>query len=204
MKKNFFIIFLCFIAGLTGANITPIFTGTGKIVFPEASPSSYISSSGGTLTIGSGGTNPTNINLLPLGGAVGAETTDPTFGGKLPAGTAGFVSTYYGAAFAAGSGPTAPNFKLVVDTAGDWATYDYAAAAWTMGLYQTKGTVGIASGPGAGNQLDVAGAGTINALTGYKTNNVAGLSIVKTVRNSANTGTCTMTFSGGILTASTC
>jgi hypothetical protein len=202
MKKNFSVIFLCFLAGLFGANVTPLLTGAGKIVFPEASPSSYLSSAAGTLSIGSGGTNPTNISLLPNGGAVGVATTDPTFGGRVSG--AGIATTYYGTPFVAGNSPTAPNFKLVINGAGQWALYDYAAGAWDVGLFQSSGAVGIGGAPGTGHTLDVYGAGTINAGSGYLTAGTAGLSIVKTIRNSVGTGTCTMTFSGGILTASTC
>jgi hypothetical protein len=201
MKKNISVIFLCLLAGLFGANIEPILTGTGKLVFPETSPSASLSASGGALTVAAGGANK-SILLMPTGqGSVGVQTTDPTFG-ALVVPSLGIANNTV--PIVAGSATTKPNFELLLDGSGDWALEDYAANAWTMGLYQGNGRVGINGGPGATNQLDVGGLGTINAASGYKTANVAGLSIVKTIRNSVGTGTCTMTFSGGILTASTC
>ena len=129
MKKNFTLIFFCFLAGLFGANVTPILTGAGKLIFPETSPSASLSASGGQLTIAAGGTNK-NILLQPSG---------------------------------------------------------------------TTGAVGISTTPGAGNQLDVAGQGWVNASSGYKVANNVGYNFNLGVRNAANTGTCTMTFFGGIL-----
>src|SRR6516164_9788278 len=82
MKKNLSLIFFCFLAGLFGANVTPILTGAGKLIFPETSPSASLSASGGSLTVAAGGTTK-SILLLPSGGGVGVNTTDPSIGGTL-------------------------------------------------------------------------------------------------------------------------
>ena len=64
---------LClFAAGMLATNnVQPILTGsgTGALVFPETVPSATLSASGGTLTIGAGGSNG-NINLNPSGSGV--------------------------------------------------------------------------------------------------------------------------------------
>ena len=46
--------------------------------------------------------------------------------------------------------------------------------------------------------------GLFNALSGYATNGSSGLTVVKTVRAGGGASDCTETFTGGILTASTC
>jgi hypothetical protein len=48
------------------------------------------------------------------------------------------------------------------------------------------------------------GAGVINAASGFSSGGTAGTSATKTVRDSAGTGTCTLIFTGGILTGGTC
>jgi hypothetical protein len=201
MKKNLSVIFLCFLAGLFGANVTPLLTGTGKLVFPETSPSANLSASSGKLSVAAGGTNQ-NILIAPSGtGSVGVNVTDPTFGGLQA--SPGLSIGGYGTPLVIGNTLSTVNFKIGLNGSGEWALYDYGAAAWTLGMFQTHGRVGITLSPGAGNQLDVGGLGTINASSGYLTNNVAGLSVVKTIAKTSTTS-CTMTFSGGILTASTC
>lgn len=47
-------------------------------------------------------------------------------------------------------------------------------------------------------------AGTLRANTGFSANGTAGLSVTKTVRDSAGTGTCTLIFTMGLLTGGTC
>jgi hypothetical protein len=198
MKKNLSLIFFCFLAGLFGANVTPILTGAGKLIFPETSPSASLSASSGQLTVAAGGSSQHVLLLPSSGGAVGVNTTDPSFTNTLGHNPGlGVVST--STPILAGYSPTQPAFALNVDPTGYWLMYDHAAAAWSMGIVQTGGRVGVGVAPGAANQLDVGGGGWVNATNGYKTNGATGYNYVLGVRNSANTGTCTMTFNGGIL-----
>ena len=165
-------------------------------------PSANLSASGGTLTATAGGTTK-HILLQPsAGGSVGIDLTDPTFGGLQA--SPGLSIGGYGTPLVIGNTTSTVNFKIGLNNTGQWALYDYGAGSWTLGIFQSGGAIGLGGAPGAGNTIDVFGAGTVNVGSGYKVGNVAGLTIVKTIRNSANTGTCTMTFRGGILTASTC
>jgi hypothetical protein len=200
MKKNLALVFLCFLAGLAGGNVAPILTGSGYIKFPETVPSASLSASGGKLTIASGGTSQ-HILLMPGGGSVGIAVTDPTFGGKIfPA-----LASVGGTVFAAGSSATTPNFALNVDGSGNWALYDYNAGSWGLGLYQGSTRVGIGGAAGASNQLDVYGLGTINAGSGYKVNNVAGLTqTITVVKTATGATTCTIILTGGLKTGGTC
>jgi hypothetical protein len=201
MKKNFAVIFLCFLAGLAGGNISPILTGTGYIKFPETSPSASISASGGQLTAAAGGVNQ-HVLLLPSGGTVGVNTSNPTplaiTLGSYPALTAVNPNTAILGAYS----NSVPNFALNMASDGSWTIYDHGSGNWVQGLIQTGGRVGVGVIPNTNYQLDVSK--DINTATQFRVAGTPGLSIVKTIRNSANTGTCTMTFSGGILTASTC
>ncbi len=65
---------------IVGANNQPLLTGSGKVVFPETTPSANLSASGGALTVASGGTNQ-SISFVPgangivhvVGGTVGSS-----------------------------------------------------------------------------------------------------------------------------------
>src|SRR6516162_5819093 len=70
--RNGILISLCFIAGLAGANVQPILTGAGKLIFPETTPSATISAASGALTVAAGGSNQ-SVVVKPSGtGAVNA------------------------------------------------------------------------------------------------------------------------------------
>jgi hypothetical protein len=200
MKKNFAVIFLCFLAGLAGGNISPILTGSGYIKFPETSPSASLSASGGQLTVAAGGTTK-SILLMPSGGSVGVNTTDPSIAGTLgyyPGLTVVNSSTPLLAAYSS----MVPNFALNVGSDGSWVMFDHAAGVWNAAVLSANGRVGIGVAANVSYGLNVAG--DTNTGTAYRVAGTAGLGVVKTIRNSAGTGTCTMTFTGGILTASTC
>lgn len=62
--------------------------------------------------------------------------------------------------------------------------------------------VGATADDGSSSLFQVAG--KVSASTGYRANGNLGGTAVLTVRNSAGTGTCTITFSGGLFIASTC
>lgn len=64
------------------------------------------------------------------------------------------------------------------------------------------GDVEIGSTTDHGNNLDVHG--VMNVTAGIKANGTFGATATYTVRNSAGSGTCTLTFSFGLLTSSTC
>lgn len=62
--------------------------------------------------------------------------------------------------------------------------------------------IGATADDGSGSLFQVAG--KVSASTGYRANGNLGGTAVLTIRNSAGTGTCTITFSGGLFIASTC
>lgn len=74
----------------------------------------------------------------------------------------------------------------------------------SYGIYgaSTNSIGGYFSG-GAGS-VAVYGVGPIHATTYFVANGQSGLTAVKTVRKGDDSGSCTLTFTGGILTASTC
>lgn len=55
--KNAILIAACFAAGLSGANVQPLLSGLGKIIFPGTAPPATIAASSGGLTYTAGGTN---------------------------------------------------------------------------------------------------------------------------------------------------
>lgn len=66
----------------------------------------------------------------------------------------------------------------------------------------TNGQVRIGGNSNPAFPLDVTG--DVNSSGVYRVAGAAGLSVTKTVRDSAGTGTCTLIFTGGILTGGTC
>jgi hypothetical protein len=60
-------VIIVFVAGLlAGANVTPLLSGSGKIIFPENATSATLSASSGALGVNAGGTNQ-GITLTPTG-----------------------------------------------------------------------------------------------------------------------------------------
>lgn len=98
--------------------------------------------------------------------------------------------------FTDNSGSTGYSFIRTTSTAG--GTLQFYAAGATLGLTLNSGAQ-IGS-PTGGDK----GSGTLNVATNYYINGTVGLTAVKTVRDSAGTGTCTITFTSGLATASTC
>jgi hypothetical protein len=77
MKRDITVILLCFVAAAGGANVQPILSGAGKLIFPENAIPATISASSGHLTLAAGATNG-NIILTPSGtGQAGIGTTSP-------------------------------------------------------------------------------------------------------------------------------
>ena len=80
-RREIWMVLVCFAAGLGGANVTPVLTGAGKVVFPEANPSANIGATSGALTMAAGGTNqnivttPSGAGNTILGGRVGIGGT---------------------------------------------------------------------------------------------------------------------------------
>jgi hypothetical protein len=209
--KSLLLMTACFAAGLLGANVQPILSGSGKLLFPETTPSANLSAASGALTIAAGGTNQ-SITLTPRGtGAVGVGTSGTP---ALP-----FTVSNLGPYFHPGAG--------VVDPAGTAWAYLLAASGgnnaviWDSGRSMRWGveasigggltelmrlTASGKLGPGGNTNpsYPVDATGDINTSTTYRVGGTAGLSGTYTVRNSLGTGTCTLTYAGGVLTAETC
>ena len=66
MKDRILIFIIALAGGLAGANVQPVLTGAGKLLFPENATPATISASSGALTVKAGGSNQ-NINLTPSG-----------------------------------------------------------------------------------------------------------------------------------------
>lgn len=74
------------------------------------------------------------------------------------------------------------------------------------GIYNNNGTLTISNG--SADQVQITSSAVrvtsfVNSVNGYQTNGVTGLTIVKNLMGS-NSAACTETFTGGLLTASTC
>lgn len=142
MKRDLFVIFLCFIAGLGGANIQPLLTGDGKLRFPEGSPPAYINAATG------------QINIVP--------------GGVFPSGGTAWILPVGGTGLA--------NFSK-------------------FGLSINTNAI-------ANYMLDANG--DVNSNTTYRIAGTSGGTSIFSVRNSAGTGSCSLTFQGGLFISSTC
>jgi hypothetical protein len=190
MKKYGLVATIAFCAGLFAANVQPILSGSGKIIFPEASPSANISASAGTILLQAGGTA-NNIAALPTGT------------GWFRAG---------GAIFSSADGGTFPaqQFIRMSTTSGIGSLTSYDGNASTFLPLNLRGSVIYAGNGnfGCGGQTSpgfpVDCTGDINTSTEYRVGGTIGLSRTLTVRNSVGTGTCTITVTGGIITASSC
>ncbi len=203
MKRDITVILLCFVAAATGANVQPILTGAGKLLFPEASPGAYLQASSGSLTVAAGGTNQ-NVIVTPSG--TGYTRLDGNVGmGAAPDSTAGKNLHLTGAAAAArviveSSGGSGRKYALIANTSGKLLLYDWTAATERITI-DSAGLVGV-NQTTPGYQLDVGG--QINASTGFRSGGTAGLGVTKTVRASGGAADCTLIFTGGILTGGTC
>jgi hypothetical protein len=142
---------------------------------------------GATLSLATnGGTSPTDHTQAPAGG-VGQIQFYAADGGGYSA-----VGTMQAIADVPATPGNSPGSLL-------WWTTPTGSATpvRNMALGSTGGlVVGPTAGPGA--------SGTVNAQTGYLVNSTPGYSGTLNVRNAANTAACTITVTGGIITASTC
>lgn len=210
------LIFATALAGaLAGANVQPVLTGAGKILFPENAAPASLSASSGALTAAAGGSNQ-NVTLTPSGtgnvilagggsGLVGVGTTSPL----AMLDVAGLLRS-------TSNSPTPPSGKglemsfSTSTSSANLQAYDRGTSSYIqMSLNGNPLTLNSASladvgvdNPSPSYPLDVTG--DVNTSTAYRVGGAAGLSVTKTVRNSVGTGTCTFTFTGGIMTASTC
>lgn len=213
MKRDITVILLCFVAAATGANVQPILTGAGKLVFPETSPSANLSASAGALTVASGGTNK-NITLTPSGSGF-TQTPTLVIGDNIGAagGSASTIgSTSAVSIFSIGQSAAARarlkwNYNVVPGS----ATFAIGTqAAVPMLLQDLGGNTGFAGAAGA-YAVDVTG--DINASGVFRKAGTAGVGtgLTVTVCSTVAAGppatcssSCTLIFTGGIRTGGTC
>lgn len=114
-------------------------------------------------------------------------------GSSYTIGTAGVPwRTYY-------IGSSASNYTTITSNASTTRTFAFPDVSGTGAVIDAAQTYSAKPTFGAG--LDVT---TINATTAYQASGTPGMSATLTVRNSAGSGTCTITVTQGLITASTC
>jgi hypothetical protein len=206
--KNALLISLCFIAGLAGANVQPILSGAGKLIFPEASPSATLSAASGALTVAAGGNNK-NLILTPSGtgvAIVNASAGSSNANASLDAG--GMIrSTDYNV-------PTAGTGLEVYAAGGNGhlQAYNRAGAAYVP-LYIDGNALTINSNSGANVGIGAAPShkldanGDINTSGVFMKGGVAGVGTGSTITvctSGACATSCSLIFNGGIRTGGTC
>lgn len=138
-----------------------------------------------------------NVRMFNLAFATNASTQTDTaqylyIGDSTTSGT---VTTGYGVYIASLQGTT--KYGIYDASGGIWKTTSTVASTSTStGSIVTGGGVGAGGAGYFGGNVNTAGVFAVGASTGT--------SATKTVRDSAGTGTCTLIFTGGILTGGTC
>lgn len=128
--------------------------------------------------------------MLTSAGGLTATTLGSTSGATLQ----------FGGAAPSGFFNDATNISIrAIATGGIY--FQEGSGGTTRGLWDGTG-LHIGGAAAAGFRLDVTGDANVSGV--FRQAGTAGLTIVKTVRNSGGAADCTMTFAGGILTASTC
>jgi hypothetical protein len=162
--RNALLISLCFIAGLAGANVQPILSGAGSLIFPETIPSATLSASSGALTIAAGGTSK-NVILKPTGsGCVQLFADSPAI---TLCDSSGQITLSAGGAnqnitlTPSGTGSTLLNGKVGASTASPQVPFEVTGAAATPSLSSWNDTLALATAAGANGQ--VMGMGSLNA-----------------------------------------
>ncbi len=192
MKRDLFIISLCFVAGMAGANVQPLLTGAGKILFPESATPATISASSGALTLAAGGSNQ-NVNLTPTGtgvtsatGNVAASGTLRTTGFVLPASGSG-LELFYNAAI------PAANVTAIDRTGVAYLPLRLNGLTTTVNA-QSGGCFGVLGAC----TYDLDTTGDTNTSGVFRKAGTAGISATLTIPNGGSA-----TISGGIITAKT-
>ena len=80
--------------------------------------------------------------------------------------------------------------------------YYATGGSTTLGAYMDN--TGAFTFSGSVNSAELTANGAVRSNTGFNANGSPGLSVTKTVRNAEGTGTCTLIFTSGLLTAGTC
>lgn len=164
--------------------------GSGTITSPVLIRGSVTGSDAGTLNLTGG-----NAHAGGTGAAISLRGTSAGFNN-------GGIEFYYGSGGSTLAGAT-------LSSTGVW-TLNGALAYGGVTLSNSvtgTGSMALSASPtftGTVNVANLTGSGTIRANTGFSANGAAGLSVTKTVRDSAGTGTCTLIFTMGLLTGGTC
>lgn len=214
MKRDLIIIGLCFLASAVGANVQPLLSGSGKLIFPENATSAYLQAASGKLTMAAGGSNQ-NIVLAPSGtGKVAIGTSNPPLlsasSGSLTAAAAGsnqninLTPSGTGYVYVAGGGG---NPRLLLDNSAIITQANVAGTPVNLLTHYSDDKVYLDNPDGDIVFRPLAtttATGDLNATGVFRKAGTAGISATATVRNAAGAGTCTITISGGIITATTC
>jgi hypothetical protein len=172
---------------LPAANVAPVLSSVGKILFPGTSPNPTISAPSGALTLASGGSNQ-NLVLAPSGTGAVSWTGDALAAAKLGLnGVTDFSASGCNGALCVGSGGTINLDDTAILAWGGGASRPQIAgskAATTMdfrnataGYTFTGGKVGIGAAPTT-YALEVTG--QVDATTGFRS---AGTQIIDTTGN---------------------
>lgn len=100
-----------------------------------------------------------------------------------------------------GSGDTAFEIKTTGGVTGDWLLQSLASDGRLRVFDLSSGGEVAAFDKGTGN---FTASGAVRSNTGFNANGPSGLSVTKTVRDAAGTGTCTLVFAMGLYTGGTC
>lgn len=237
------ILALLILQALPAANVAPVLSSVGKILFPENSTSAYLQAASGELTVAAGGSNK-SVVLRPTGSGsaiLDSFGNSPIYIGRRAEGTSASktaVTTDLPLAQLSGFGYGATGYSsagraiIRLNAGENWS--DAAQGAYIVFLTTPIGgtavaemarifgsggmSLGSTTDPGATN-LSVIGkiaAGTATAptyavdatgdvnVTGvFRKGGTAGTSASYSFRNGAGSGSCSVTVSGGIITAVT-
>lgn len=193
---------------LIGANNQPILVGGSSpyIGLPPASPlPKILANSSGAISINAGGSNQ-NVSVTPgTTGALDVLNTNGTATAILSGSRIGSNDLAVLESFNFGqlSGvPTAQiAFRNTTANAGDGTIELRPGTAGVPAMKVTllpNGNMGFGANASPGYPVDATG--DINASGVFRQAGTAGITMSLGVRNSANTGTCTITIAGGIIT----
>jgi hypothetical protein len=200
VKDKLLLFAIALAGGLAGANLQPVLTGAGKILFPGTTPVASISALSGALTIASGGTNQ-DLTLSPSG------TAHVLVPNTVPYGSADSSSTPQSLLWLDGSNPDILHLQNNQRAAGGSVEVDTQAGGGQSLLITAAGQVRIGGGTPS-YPLDVGG--DVNSGGVFRKGGAAGagvgaaLTVCSAVAGGVCTSSCTLVFNGGIRTGGTC
>jgi hypothetical protein len=203
MKRDVIVILLCFLGGLAGANVTPILSGSGKILFPENATAANISASAGALNLNAGGTNQ-NVNATPTGSGVLNASTSMLIANNSNYRQYDSAGTPRSVLWLDNSNPDVLTLQNNQRGNGGPLKINTGAGGTQSAYIDASGKVRIGSGTPS-YVLDVNG--DVNTSTLYRASGNAGFGSglsVTVCTSGACITSCTLIFNGGIRTGGTC